>query len=485
MSTTLTLPPVPFAFAKEYKVLLVNDSTIEYSESLTPSIIAEIHRKYHDVQFIRVDPVELQKKIQKFYENRSNTSLDNYQTDNDDDLTSIAEDINKPIELLDSDDDAPIITLLNAIFAEAILSEASDIHIESYEDRMRIRFRINGTLRQVLEPNPKVAPLIISRIKVMAKLDIAEKRLPQDGRIAITLGGRAVDMRISTIPSANGEKVVLRLLDKGIGRLDLSGLGIHPSIHSTLEELITKPNGIILVTGPTGSGKTTTLYAALGELNDSERNIMTVEDPIEYHIDGINQTGINTKVDMTFAKGLKAILRQDPDIIMVGEIRDSETASIAVQASLTGHLVLSTLHTNSAIGAITRMQDMGVEPFLLASSLSGVLAQRLMRELCDCKTATITDEAQMAKLSLTNSETIYQPNGCEHCGYSGYNGRVGLYELITLDEGAKSLIHKDASEHELISYFNGKFYSLEAQARDLVLSGVTSLDEMVRVVHIA
>jgi general secretion pathway protein E len=471
---------LPFNFAKEHNVLLT-DNKLEYSE-LDLAVIKEINRKFGKVELTQIDNNELQKKIQKFYESHSSRNLENYSNSDDDSLSAIAEDINKPIELLNSDDDAPIIRLLNAIFAEAILSEASDIHIESYEDRTRIRLRINGTLRQVLEPNQKMAPLIISRIKVMAKLDIAEKRVPQDGRISITLGGRAVDLRISTIPAVNGEKVVMRLLDKGVGRLELKQLGMNDATYDSIIKLIQKPHGIILVTGPTGSGKTTTLYAALGMLNNNERNIMTVEDPVEYYIDGINQTGINNKIDMTFAKGLKAILRQDPDVIMVGEIRDSETASIAVQASLTGHLVLSTLHTNSAIGAIARMQDMGVEPFLLASSLSAVLAQRLVRKLCECKEAKITDNAQMQKLGISQEQTIYHANGCEKCGYSGYSGRIGLYELVIVDEGAKSLIHNNANEQQIYDYYQGKFNSLADLAQELVLTGKTSLDEVIRVI---
>ena len=377
---------LPFAFSRSNNIFLDN-GVIQYNTIPPLAIIGELNRKYEDLSYEYIEETDLQQKIQKFYESSQSKNLDNY-GDDDESLMEIAEDINKPIELLDSGDDAPIIRLLNSIFAEAILSNASDIHIEPYEGRMRIRLRVNGVLKQVLEPSKRIAPLIVSRIKVMAKLDIAEKRIPQDGRIAITLSGRAVDMRISIIPSANGEKVVLRLLDKQVGRLQLESLGMDDETYNQIIELIKKPHGIILVTGPTGSGKTTTLYAALGLLNDNQRNLMTVEDPIEYHIDGINQTGINTKVDMTFSKGLRAILRQDPDVIMVGEIRDSETAQISIQASLTGHLVLSTLHTNTAIGAITRLADMGIEPFLLASSLNAVLAQRLVRKLCDCKVAS-------------------------------------------------------------------------------------------------
>lgn len=471
----------PFSFAKENRVLLEEDGVLQYAEIPSIDILSEILRKYGDFKYQQITQNELDKKIQQFYENKSASQLKDYS--DDESLSEIAGDINKPIELLSGDDDAPIIRLLNAIFAEAILKKASDIHIESYEDRMRIRLRINGTLRQILEPNQKVAPLIVSRIKVMAKLDIAEKRLPQDGRIAITLSGRAVDMRISIIPSAMGEKVVMRLLDKQAGRLQLKQLGMNDNTYDVITDLIKKPHGIILVTGPTGSGKTTTLYAALGLLNDNERNIMTVEDPVEYHIDGINQTQINTKVDMTFAKGLRAILRQDPDVIMLGEIRDGETAQIAIQASLTGHLVLSTLHTNSAVGAIARLQDMGVEPFLLASSLNAVLAQRLVRKLCDkCKIESVTDNAEMKKLNITKAQQIYQANGCANCDYTGYSGRIGLYELLLIDDQTRDIIHNNCNEHELKEYFSGKYNSLEQQAQSQVIAGKVSLDEIIRVV---
>lgn len=472
---------LPFAFARDNNVLLKDDS-LQYSNALDIEIITELTRKYPTLNFLHTDEKELKIKIQKFYENMSSSNFDTISKEEDESLAELAEDINKPVELLDGGDEAPIIRLLNSIFAEAILTEASDIHIEPYEGRMRVRLRVNGTLKQVLEPSRRVAPLLVSRVKVMAKLDIAEKRIPQDGRIAITLGGRAVDMRVSTIPSANGEKVVMRLLDKEVGRLQLSSLGMGEQTYAQILELIKKPHGIILVTGPTGSGKTTTLYAALGLLNNNQRNLMTVEDPIEYHIDGINQTGINSKVDMTFAKGLRAILRQDPDVIMVGEIRDSETAQISIQASLTGHLVLSTLHTNTAIGAITRLADMGVEPFLLASSLNAVLAQRLVRKLCECKTSKTSDEAEMQKLGITTPQEIFVANGCEKCGYSGYSSRIGLYELVIIDEEARKIIHTGGTENDLMEYFNGKYKSLNNQAITQVLVGNTSLDEIVRVV---
>jgi len=312
------------------------------------------------------------------------------------DLYVLAEELPITEDLLESEDDAPIIKLINAMFVEAIKEVASDIHIETFENALLIRFRIDGILREILRLKRQLAALLVSRIKVMAKLDIAEKRIPQDGRITLLIGGRSVDVRVSIMPSAHGERVVLRLLDKHQGILNLNDLGMSSDLISTFRKQLFKPHGILLVTGPTGSGKTTTLYSGLQELNRTERNILTVEDPIEYVIEGVGQTQVNSKIEMTFARGLRAILRQDPDVVMIGEIRDLETAQIAVQGSLTGHLVLSTLHTNTAVGAVTRLKDMGIEPFLISSSLVGVLAQRLVRTLCpDCSRAELFSNPQL------------------------------------------------------------------------------------------
>ncbi|MDH5614140.1 MAG: type II secretion system ATPase GspE, partial [Gammaproteobacteria bacterium] len=380
--------------------------------------------------------------------------------------------------------DAPIIRLINALLTEAAKENASDIHIEPYENRLAVRFRIDGVLKDVIQPDRKLAPLLVSRIKVMAKLDIAEKRLPQDGRISLRVAGRPVDVRVSTIPSGHGERVVLRLLDKQAGRLDLEQLGMAKTGMDQMNDLISKPHGIILVTGPTGSGKTTTLYAVLSRLNSRQRNILTVEDPIEYYLDGIGQTQVNTKVDMSFARGLRAILRQDPDIVMVGEIRDLETAEIAVQASLTGHLVLSTLHTNTAVGAATRLRDMGVEPFLLSSSLIGVLAQRLVRLLCPhCKQPheISESEARMIGLKPDASQTIYGPGGCEKCNHTGYTGRAGIFELIMIDDILRTMIHDGAGEHELEKYARTLTTGIREDGRRRILSGDTSIEEVLRV----
>ncbi|MCQ4231666.1 type II secretion system ATPase GspE [Pseudomonas stutzeri] len=403
---------------------------------------------------------------------------------NDLDLASLADQIQETEDLLEQEDDAPIIRLINAILGEAIAENASDIHIETFEKRLVIRFRVDGILREVVQPKRELAALLVSRIKVMAKLDIAEKRIPQDGRISLRVGGREVDIRVSTLPSANGERVVLRLLDKQAGRLTLRHLGMNEQDRRQLEQAVKKPHGIILVTGPTGSGKTTTLYAALTTLNDRTRNILTVEDPIEYHLEGIGQTQVNTKVDMTFARGLRAILRQDPDVVMVGEIRDQETADMAVQASLTGHLVLSTLHTNSAIGAVTRLVDMGVEPFLISSSLLGVLAQRLVRVLCnDCKRAYNADAAECELLGVSPAEapTLYHAEGCEQCRGLGYRGRTGIYELVLFDDTLRTMVHTRASEQDMLRHARELGPSIREDGLRKVREGVTTIEEVLRV----
>ena len=397
------------------------------------------------------------------------------------DLTQLAEDLDDG-ELLSGADDAPVIRLINAIISQAIQEKASDIHVEPFEDRVSIRFRTDGVLAEVLSPNPRLAPLLVSRLKVMARLDIAEKRIPQDGRISVKIAGHAVDIRVSTLPSAHGERVVLRVLDQASGQLGLAQLKMPEQVQSRFEAALHKPHGIILVTGPTGSGKTTSLYAGLSFLNTRERNIMTVEDPIEYLLAGIGQTQVNTKVDMTFARGLRAILRQDPDVVMIGEIRDTETAAIAVQASLTGHLVLSTLHTNTAIGAVTRLHDMGVEPFLLSSSLEALMAQRLVRLLCvHCKQPHAASESERVRLNLPEDAEVFHAEGCEHCHHSGYRGRTGIYELIPIDDELRLLIHEGAGEQAMLKHARKKSLGIFDDGREKVLQGVTSVEEVLRV----
>lgn len=395
---------------------------------------------------------------------------------NDGDFYALAEELPEQDDLLESDDGAPIIRLINAMLGEAIKEGASDIHIETFERSLSIRFRIDGVLREILQPQRRLAALLVSRIKVMARLDIAEKRIPQDGRISLRLGGRAIDVRVSTLPVNHGERVVLRLLDKNSVKLDLAALGMEADLLEQMSQLLAQPHGILLVTGPTGAGKSTTLYAALSQLNNKARNILTVEDPVEYDLPGIGQTQVNTKVDMTFARGLRAILRQDPDVVMVGEIRDGETAAIAVQASLTGHLVLSTLHTNSAAGAVTRLRDMGVEPFLLATSLAGVLAQRLVRLLC---VACRSPETVGADGPLPAGSRIYRPVGCPACSFTGYRGRTAIYELLRVDNMLRGAIQREDDEQSLAERLCGNTLYHHGLAR--VLDGVTSLEEVTRV----
>ncbi|RRQ23051.1 type II secretion system ATPase GspE [Thiohalobacter thiocyanaticus] len=484
-------PALPgFAFAKRHGVLVeqVEDgrARVKCRPDARPAALAELRRHLQVPLALEEVPAEqFDGLLAAAYEQGSNrTMLAMEDLGDESDLNSIAEQLPEPEDLLESEDDAPIIRLINAILTEAVKENASDIHIETYENRLVVRFRVDGVLREVLQPQRVLAPLIVSRVKVMARLDIAEKRLPQDGRISLRIAGRPVDVRVSTLPSGHGERVVMRLLDKQAGRLDLKHLGMDPATRAVMDRIIKRPHGIILVTGPTGSGKTTTLYAVLSALNDRSRNILTVEDPIEYYLDGIGQTQVSTKVDMSFARGLRAILRQDPDVVMVGEIRDLETAEIAVQASLTGHLVLSTLHTNSAVGAVTRLRDMGVEPFLVASSLVGVLAQRLVRVLChECKVPYTANEADCRALEVDIAEppTLYKAAGCATCNQLGYQGRTGIYELLEVDEHMAQMVHDGAGEYEIERYVRTRAPSLRQDGARLVLQGDTSLEEVLRV----
>lgn len=400
------------------------------------------------------------------------------------DLDSLIGELPRVEDLLESDDEAPVIRLINGLFGEALRLQASDIHIETFEQSLVVRLRVDGHLREVLRPPRALSAMLVSRIKVMARLDIAEKRQPQDGRITLRSGGREVDVRVSTLPGIHGERVVMRVLDKQASLLSLGNLGMPSDVETGLRACLARPNGIVLSTGPTGSGKTTTLYASLNSLNDGSRNILTVEDPVEYAITGIGQTAINPRAGLTFASGLRAILRQDPDVIMLGEIRDRETAQIAVQASLTGHLVLSTLHTNSAVGAVTRLRDMGVEPFLIASCLRGVMAQRLVRRLCSCATAQPLQPAERALWpELAALEQSYHAVGCAQCQGSGYRGRLGLYEFIELDAGLIGLLYDGASEVAMQAHLQGRRLSLAGMASGCLQRGETSLGEVLRAVQ--
>jgi len=479
---------LPFTFAQQHGILLQDgaEPTILHRDPLTVPILTELRR--HLRQSFRLEKLtdaQFQQRLTQLYQ-RDNNEASQVAEDlsTDIDLTRLADEIPEMGDLMDTEDDAPIIRLINAILSQAVREQASDIHVETFEDRLSIRYRVDGVLAEVLSPKRMLAPLLVSRLKVMAKLDIAEKRVPQDGRISVKLAGHAVDIRMSTIPSAHGERVVLRLLDKQAGQLQLQQLNMNEQVLDDYQLGLRAAHGIILVTGPTGSGKTTTLYAGLTHINEASRNILTIEDPIEYMLPGVGQTQVNTKVDMTFARGLRAILRQDPDVVMVGEIRDLETAEIAVQASLTGHLVLSTLHTNTAIGAVTRLQDMGIEPFLLSSSLLCVMAQRLVRLLCvECKEPHQVTAAEAEWLGLESAVgvEIRRPKGCEHCNFSGYRGRTGIYELVKIDDTMRVMIHEGASELEMTKAARERAQGILGDGRARVLSGHTSMEEVMRV----
>ena len=421
-----------------------------------------------------------EKELAKHYSDNAASSAD-LMDDMDDtyDLSALVANIPKTADLLDSENDAPVIKLINAFIAEAIKSRASDIHIEPYEEYLSIRFRVDGILKEVLKPNSKLTSMLNARIKVMSNLDIAEKRVPQDGRMSLRLGEKWVDIRVSTLPSSYGERIVLRILDKADSHLSLEQIGMKDELLQEFKNTLTIPNGIILVTGPTGSGKTTSLYAGLNLLNDSSRNIITVEDPVEYAIEGVSQTQVNTKVGMTFAKGLRAILRQDPDIIMVGEIRDLETAEIAIQASLTGHLVLSSVHTNNASSAITRMKDMGIESYLLASTVKGILAQRLVRKLCvKCK-EEYKSETEIHGIPL--GSLLYRPLGCSNCNETGYSGRIGVFEFLSINDELKEAINNNSSEENISNIAFKHQDNLMQSGVDLAIKGFTSVEELMRV----
>ena len=485
------LASLPYRFATQHGVLLLENKpeeiTFLFKEPVEPFLYAELQRHARlPLRGKQISEKEFEQELAAHYQSQSSIDSDVIRSVGDDmDLSLLANSIPETEDLLEQDGDAPIIRLINAILNEAIKEQASDIHIETFEKTLVVRFRVDGIMRIVLEPKRQLAPLLVSRIKVMSKLDIAEKRVPQDGRISLKIAGRNVDVRVSTLPSSNGERIVMRLLDRTATKLDISHLGMSDHAAVDLRKLLHTPHGIILITGPTGSGKTTSLYAGLTELNDERRSILTVEDPIEYNLEGIGQTQVNTKTDMSFARGLRSILRQDPDVVMVGEIRDKETAEIAVQASLTGHLVLSTLHTNTAIGAITRLDDMGIEPFLLATSLIGIIAQRLGRRLCShCKESYVANNAELKILSLSESEkptTLYHAKGCEKCNHSGYRGRIGFYEIIVLNNDIRSLIHDHASEQTILEVVRRNSTSLRQDGISKVLAGLTTLEEVVRV----
>ena len=487
MSDTAFASPVvtiPYAFARKFGVVLQPGEDGRLAVALRagadPRVLLEVRR--HLAQSFDVSFADAQAFDRLL--------SDQYKTDGEaaaiamgsEEIDALATGIPSAEDLLDTADDAPAIRLINGIIAEAVRQGVSDIHIEPYETGLVVRMRVDGLLRETLRMPPHVAPVIVSRIKVMARLDIAERRVPQDGRISLTLAGKLLDVRVSTLPSRAGERVVLRILDKENAGIDLDVLGMTGDTNRLLREAFNEPNGIILVTGPTGSGKTTTLYAGLRLLNDGSRNILTVEDPVEYAVDGVGQTQVNPKVGLTFAAGLRAILRQDPDVVMVGEIRDRETAEIAVQASLTGHLVLTTVHTNDAVGAITRMRDMKIEPFLLASTLRAVIAQRLVRRLCpNCRRAVQASTSISALLGVDQGAIVYEAVGCDQCGNTGFKGRIGVFEAIRIDDTIRRLINDGGDEAIIARHAFINAPNLGSAARALVREGLTTPEEAVRI----
>ena len=462
--------PLPYAFARTSKLLLEEEGqslNLSWCAESDLSALSEVTRKFasRGLHMQHGPQDALVQRINQAYSggqaNSSSTAAAVVsEVESEADLSRMMQDLPAVEDLLEASDDAPIIRMLNALLTQAARDGASDIHIEPYERHSCVRFRVDGTLREVVQPNRALHAALISRLKIMAELDIAEKRLPQDGRISLRLGTRAVDVRVSTLPSAHGERAVLRLLDKSEARLTLEAVGMQGRVLAQVDHLIAQPHGILLVTGPTGSGKTTSLYAALQRLDATRNNIMTVEDPIEYELPGVGQTQVNAKIDLSFAKALRAILRQDPDVIMIGEIRDFETAQIAIQASLTGHLVLATLHTNDAASAVNRLIDMGVEPFLLSSSLLGVLAQRLVRKRCNA----------------------CQGAGCEACGHTGYTGRTGIFEMLVASDEIRAQIHNRAAEAELRTMaLQQGMLLMRDDGQRLVDAGITSAEELLRV----
>jgi general secretion pathway protein E len=469
---------LPYGFARNGQILVAHQHAdsleVWISERTSDAALSEVARNFGALSVVRLPADELALAINQAYARNDGSAAQVVdEVEGEVDLSRLMQEIPEVEDLLESEDDAPIIRMINALLTQAAREQASDIHIEPFENASVVRFRVDGTLRDVVRPKKALHGALISRIKIMAQLDIAEKRLPQDGRITLRVGGRPVDVRVSTLPTGHGERAVLRLLEKDASRLNLEALGMGPDTLVKFDKLIGRPHGIVLVTGPTGSGKTTTLYASMSRLETATANIMTVEDPIEYDLSGIGQTQVNERIGMTFARALRSILRQDPDIIMIGEIRDLETAQIAVQASLTGHLVLATLHTNDAASAVTRLTDMGVEPYLLASSLLGVLAQRLVRRLCPVCREERTEE---------DGRVHYHPVGCEKCGHSGYTGRRGVYELLLIDDEIRTLVHRNAADSEILTAGRAQgMRTLREDADRWLASGLTSLEEVIRV----
>lgn len=484
---------LPINYAKKNHVLplKISDShaVVAISDPLTIFVLDDLSSLLGmPVRPVLVSPSVLEDSINRVYD-RAQSSAEKMMDDleEEESLDIIAHELEEPADLLESTDEAPIIRLVNSLLYQAVKERASDIHIEPFEKDISVRFRIDGILHEIIRPPKRFQSSIISRVKIMAKLNIAEKRLPQDGRIRVKIAGKDIDIRISTVPTTFGERVVMRLLDRTTVLFGLDEIGLDRDKLATVEKLLQRNDGIILVTGPTGSGKTTTLYAFLNKINSPDVNIITIEDPVEYQLKGIGQIMVNPKINLTFANGLRSILRQDPDVIMVGEIRDLETAEIAIHASLTGHLVFSTLHTNDSAGAITRLIDMGIEPFLISSSLVAVIAQRLVRVLCPhCAEEYVPDEEELAKLYAVNDGrkkvVVKKARGCSECMMTGYKGRTGIYELLLIDDEIRSLIIKKTDSNTIKSVAVKKGMDiLKVDGIKKVLKGITTMEEVLRV----
>jgi general secretion pathway protein E len=491
MDTSFT-EKIPIQFLKKYKMVPVVRSDGVYVAVNDPTLfqpIDDLHiiLGWDGVETVLAPYSAILSAINFAYDLSSDSAEQVIQDMRDEDRDMIISAVEETGDLLDDTSNAPVIKLVNLMLSQAVKARASDIHIEPYQNRIKIRCRVDGILYDMLSPPKHVQSTLISRIKIMAKLNIAEKRLPQDGRIEIKIGDKNVDIRVSTIPTAFGERVVLRLLDKTNVLLKVSDLGMSEQRLKIFNELITSAHGIILVTGPTGSGKTTTLYAALSSINNPDINIITIEDPVEYQIEGIGQIQVNPKINITFANGLRSIVRQDPDVILVGEIRDLETAEIAIQAALTGHLVFSTLHTNDSASAVTRLIDMGIESFLVTSSVIGILAQRLVRNVCnECKEEYIPDEESLENIGITpemsSGKKIYKGKGCQDCLNTGYKGRTGIFEFMILDDAIKSLILKTSDSNAIKKKaVNQGMVTLRQDGALKVLNGITTVEEILRI----
>ena len=477
---------LPYDFVKENDVLAFNDGnsfTVISPNNLSNDIYHEIQRFLKSNFTFSLCNANYFNDLltNSFSINNDSTELSEELTD-EFDLKSFAGSISATEDLLSGSNDTPIIKLINGIISQAVKNRASDIHFEPYEESLIVRFRVDGILKEILKHDSKISSVLISRIKIISGLDISERRLPQDGRVSLSLGDKNIDVRVSTLPSSYGERVVLRLLDKQASQINIDDLGLPSVILQNYKSSLKNPEGIILFTGPTGSGKTTTLYSGLRYLSDSSQNILTVEDPIEYTLTGIGQTQVNTKTGYTFAKGLRAILRQDPDVVMVGEMRDVETAQIGIQASLTGHLVLSTVHTNSAVAAITRLRDMGIESFLLASSLRTIISQRLVRRLClKCKKQELPSKRSIALFNLDSDKKVFISSGCEACSNTGYQGRIAIAECIQVDKSLKEMIHNNASENLISDHVFKNNHSIDEASSNLISKGITSCEELIRI----